>query len=292
MTVLEAGLDTRRRRSGLLREIASWSPSLKVGVTIMTVIVLSAIFAPWIAPFDPNEQDFNAILMPPNLTHLFGTDVLGRDIFSRVLFGARIDLVIGFITTYVPMTYGVILGAYAGYVGGVFDSALMRIIDVAMAFPFLVLIIVILAILGPGVQNIYISVFILAWTMYARLARAEMMVERTKDYITAAQILGFPRRRIIFRHGLPNVINSSIVFSASDFVLNILLVSGLSFLGLGIQPPNPEWGAMIAEGRDFIRQAWWMATLPGLAIVVTGVALALIGDGLAQRLGERHHTTV
>jgi peptide/nickel transport system permease protein len=292
MAVLEAGADAGKRRIGLVRELASWSLSLKVGVSIMALIVLAAIFAPWIAPFDPNEQDFNAILMPPNLTHLFGTDVLGRDIFSRVLYGARIDLVIGFITTYVPMTYGVILGAYAGYIGGVFDSALMRIIDVAMAFPFLVLIIVILAILGPGVQNIYISVFILAWTMYARLARAEMMVERTKDYITAAQILGFPRRRIIFRHGLPNVINSSIVFSASDFVLNILLVSGLSFLGLGIQPPNPEWGAMIAEGRDFIRQAWWMATLPGLAILVTGVSLALIGDGLAQRLGERHHTTV
>ena len=292
MAVLEAGVGAGKRRIGLLRELASWSLSLKVGVSIMALIVLAAIFAPWIAPFDPNEQDFNAILMPPNLTHLFGTDVLGRDIFSRVLHGARIDLVIGFITTYVPMTYGVILGAYAGYMGGVFDSALMRIIDVAMAFPFLVLIIVILAILGPGVQNIYISVFILAWTMYARLARAEMMVERTKDYITAAQILGFPRRRIIFRHGLPNVINSSIVFSASDFVLNILLVSGLSFLGLGIQPPNPEWGAMIAEGRDFIRQAWWMATLPGLAILVTGVSLALIGDGLAQRLGERHHTTV
>jgi peptide/nickel transport system permease protein len=245
-----------------------------------------------IAPFDPNEQDFNAILMPPGWPHLFGTDSLGRDIFSRVLYGARIDLVIGFFTTYVPMTYGVILGAYAGYRGGWFDTVLMRILDVAMAFPFLVLIIVILAILGPGVQNIYISVFILAWTMYARLARAEMMVERTKDYVTAVKILGFPQRRIIFRHGLPNVINSSIVFSASDFVLNILLVSGLSFLGLGIQPPEPEWGAMIAEGRDFIRQAWWMATMPGLAILATGVALALIGDGLAQRLGERHHTTV
>ncbi len=276
----------------LAREIGSWSPSLKIGSAIMTAIVLAAVFAPWIAPFDPNVQDFNAILMPPGFPHLFGTDSLGRDIFSRVLYGARIDLVIGVITTYVPMTYGVVLGAYAGYVGGRFDAILMRIIDVAMAFPFLVLIIVILAILGPGVQNIYISIFILAWTMYARLARAEMLVERTKDYITAAEVLGFPRWRIIFRHGLPNVINSSIVFSASDFVLNILLVSGLSFLGLGIQPPNPEWGSMIAEGRDFMRQAWWIATLPGLAIVVTGIALALIGDGLAQRLGERHHTMV
>lgn len=278
--------------SALAREVRSWSLSLKIGAAIMLAITLAAIFAPLIAPFDPNEQDYNAILLAPNLTHLFGTDNLGRDIFSRVIHGARIDLVIGFITTYVPMTYGVVIGAYAGYMGGRIDSLLMRIIDVAMAFPFLVLIIVILAILGPGVQNIYIAIFIVAWTMYARLARAEMMVERTKDYMVAARILGFPRRRIIFRHGLPNVINSSIVFSASDFVLNIVLVSGLSFIGLGIQPPEPEWGALISEGRDFIRQAWWIATFPGLAIVVTGTALALIGDGLARRLGERHHTTV
>jgi peptide/nickel transport system permease protein len=288
--IVEAGPPVRR--NPILRELGSWSPSLKGGVAIVLVIVLAAVFAPWIAPFDPNEQDFEALLMPPGWPHLFGTDSLGRDIFSRVLYGARIDLVIGFFTTYVPMTYGLVLGAYAGYKGGWFDAVLMRIIDVAMAFPFLVLIIVILAILGPGVQNIYISVFILAWTMYARLARAEMMVERTKDYMTAVKVLGFPQRRIILRHGLPNVINSSIVFSASDFVLNILLVSGLSFLGLGVQPPLPEWGAMIAEGRDFIRQAWWMATMPGFAILLTGVGLALIGDGLAQRLGERHHTTV
>jgi peptide/nickel transport system permease protein len=273
-------------------EIRSWSPSLKVGSAIMAGIVMAAIFALWIAPFDPNEQDFTAILMPPNLTHPFGTDNLGRDIFSRVIYGARIDLVIGFLTTYVPMTYGVVLGAYAGYLGGRFDGVLMRVIDVAMAFPFLVLIIVILAILGPGIQNIYIAIFIVAWTLYARLARAEMMVERTKDYMTAAEILGFPKSRIIFRHGLPNVINSSIVFSASDFVLNIVLVSALSFIGLGIQPPDPEWGSMISEGRDFMRQAWWIATLPGFAIVLTGTALALIGDGLASRLGERHHTMI
>lgn len=278
--------------SAIGREIRSWSPSLKIGAALMLAITLAAVFAPLIAPFDPTEQDYNAILLPPNLTHFFGTDNLGRDIFSRVIYGARIDLVIGFITTYVPMTYGVVIGAYAGYMGGRIDSVLMRIIDVAMAFPFLVLIIVILAILGPGVQNIYIAIFIVAWTMYARLARAEMMVERTKDYMIAARVLGFPRSRVIFRHGLPNVINSSIVFSASDFVLNIVLVSGLSFIGLGIQPPEPEWGALIAEGRDFIRQAWWIATFPGLAIVVTGTALALIGDGLARRLGARHHTTV
>jgi peptide/nickel transport system permease protein len=278
--------------AAIASEIGSWSLSLKIGTAMLLLIALAAIFAPWVAPYDPDLQDFESVLLSPGLAHLFGTDSLGRDVFSRVIYGARIDLQIGVITTYVPMIYGVMLGAYSGYLGGRFDTVLMRILDVAMAFPFLVLIIVILAILGPGVQNIYISVFLVAWTMYARLARAEMMVERTKDYITAARVLGFPTNRIILRHGLPNVINSSIVFSMSDFVLNILLVSGLSFLGLGIQPPIPEWGAMIAEGRDFILQAWWICTLPGLAIVFTGTALSLIGDGLARRLGERHHTFV
>jgi peptide/nickel transport system permease protein len=278
--------------TAIAAEITSWNLSLKVGATIMMAIALIAIFAPGIAPYDPFAQDFETILVPPELNHLFGTDNLGRDIFSRVVYGARVDLTIGVITTYVPMTYGVVLGAFCGYIGGKFDMIVMRILDVAMAFPFLVLIIVILAILGPGVQNIYISVFLVAWTMYARLARAEMLVERGKDYVLAAQVLGYPRSRIVFRHALPNVVNSSIVFSMSDFVLNILLVSGLSFLGLGIQPPIPEWGSMIAEGKEFMLQAWWVCTLPGLAIVITGTALSLIGDGLAKRLGERHHTLV
>jgi peptide/nickel transport system permease protein len=288
----EALGSTRNVATAIAAEIMSWNLSLKVGSAIMMAIALIGIFAPWIAPYDPFAQDFEAVLVPPELNHLFGTDNLGRDIFSRVIYGARVDLTIGVITTYVPMTYGVVLGAFCGYIGGKFDMIVMRILDVAMAFPFLVLIIVILAILGPGVQNIYISVFLVAWTMYARLARAEMLVERGKDYVLAAQVLGYPRSRIVFRHALPNVMNSSIVFSMSDFVLNILLVSGLSFLGLGIQPPIPEWGSMIAEGKEFMLQAWWVCTLPGLAIVITGTALSLIGDGLAKRLGERHHTLV
>jgi peptide/nickel transport system permease protein len=283
---------TRGVPTAIAAEITSWNLSLKVGSAIMVAIALIALFAPWIAPYDPFAQDFDTVLVPPELNHLFGTDSLGRDIFSRVIYGARVDLTIGVITTYVPMTYGVVLGTFCGYIGGKFDMIVMRILDVAMAFPFLVLIIVILAILGPGIQNIYISVFLVAWTMYARLARAEMLVERGKDYVLAAQVLGYPRSRIVFRHALPNVVNSSIVFSMSDFVLNILLVSGLSFLGLGIQPPIPEWGSMIAEGKEFMLQAWWVCTLPGFAIVITGTALSLIGDGLAKRLGERHHTLV
>ncbi len=271
-------------------ELGKWPPSLRIGASILAAIVLAGVFAPWLTPYDPYAQDLTQFLLPPSWAHPFGTDMVGRDVLARVLFGIRIDLEIGFLTTYVPMTYGVMLGALAGYFGGYFDTVLMRLLDIAVAFPFLVLIIVIIAILGPGIHNIYIAVFLVAWTMYARLARAEMLVERGKDYVLAARTLGYPTSRVIFRHALPNIINSSIVFSMADFVLNILLVSGLSFLGLGVQPPLPEWGAMVAEGRDFIFDAWWISTLPGLAIVVTGAGLSLIGDGLAHRLGQRQRS--
>lgn len=268
------------------REVRGWSISLKIGGGLLLSILLAGLLAPWLTPYDPYYQDYDKLLVPPSWTHLFGTDMNGRDILTRVLYGIRIDLQIGFITTFVPMVYGVVIGAVSGYVGGRVDMLLMRVLDVAIAFPFLVLIIVIIAILGPGAHSIYIAVFLVGWTLYARLARAEMLVERNKDYILAARVLGFGRWRIIFGHALPNIITSSIVFSMSDFVLNILLVSGLSFLGLGIAPPEPEWGAMIAESKDYMRQAWWVTTMPALAIVVTGTALSLIGDGLAQRFGQ------
>ena len=283
--------DPRARRGLPARfaaEVSSWSFTLKLGLFIMAMIVAAAAFAPWVAPFDPEGQDFDAILLAPNLTHLFGTDNLGRDIFSRVLYGARLDITAGFIMTFVPMIYGVLIGAYAGYRGGWTDTLIGGITNVAIAFPFLVMIIVVVAVIGPGITAIYISVFLLAWTMYARLARADMMVERDKDYILAARVLGYPTWIIVLRHGLPNAISSSIVFSMSDFILNILLLSGLSFIGLGIQPPTPEWGAMIAEGTEFSLQAWWICTMPGLAVVLTGTALSLIGDGLARRFGDRH----
>lgn len=277
---------------GLADGIGSWPGNLKIGCAILTLITAAAVFAPWLTPYDPYLQDYGRLFQPPSLAHPFGTDQLGRDVFTRVLYGARIDLEIGFITTYVPMIYGVALGALAGYRGGWLDIVTMRVIDLAIAFPFLVLIILILSILGPGLQNVYIAVLIVGWTMYARLARAEMLVERNKPYILAARILGYSEARIVFRHALPNILASSIVFSMVDFVLNILLVSGLSFLGLGAQPPSPEWGAIIAEGRDYILQAWWISTLPGLVIVLTGVGLALTGDGLATKLGSRQRATL
>jgi peptide/nickel transport system permease protein len=288
-TEVEAGSAARRGVPARLRaEAASWSTTLKLGLGLMILIVGAAALAPLIAPFDPEAQDYEAILLPPNLTHLFGTDNLGRDIFSRVIWGARLDLLAGAVMTLVPLVYGVLVGAFAGYRGGWVDRLVAGVVDVALAFPFLVMIIVVVAVLGPGIETIYLSVFLLAWTMYARLARADMLVERSKDYMLAARVLGYPAWRIVLVHGLPNVIASSVVFSMSDFVLNILLLSGLSFIGLGIQPPTPEWGAMIAEGKDFIFEAWWICTMPGFAVVLTGTALSLIGDGLARRLGERH----
>lgn len=283
---------TYRRRVNLLQTLRNLPFSLRLGVLIVGVVALAGIFAPLLTPYDPIKQDYRSTLLPPSLEHPFGTDNLGRDLFARVLYGARIDLQIGLITTYIPLLYGLALGAISGYVGGWFDALLMRLVDVAIAFPFLVLIIVILAILGPGIQNMYIAVFAVAWTMYARLARADMLVIREQEYILAARALGYSPWRIVFRHALPNLLAPSIVFSMSDIVLNILLASSLSFLGMGVQPPAPEWGAIVADGRDFLLQAWWITTLPGLAIVLTGLGFSLIGDGLAKLLGQRYIQTV
>jgi peptide/nickel transport system permease protein len=279
-------------RNGYLSFTRNWPFSLKIGLVIVTLITFSGIFAPILTPYDPITGDFSKALFPPSWEHPFGTDYIGRDILSRVLYGARIDLQIGLITTYVPLIYGLALGAIAGYVRGWFDTVLMRLVDIAIAFPFLVLIIVILAILGPGIRNIYIAVFAVAWTMYARLARADMLVVREQEYILAARALGYSPMRIIFRHALPNIIVPSLVFSMYDIVLNILLVTALSFLGMGVQPPTPEWGAIIADGRDFLLRAWWISTLPGIAIILTGLGFSLIGDGLARMYGQRSSYTV
>lgn len=289
--------DVILRSAGRLRRRAiterRWAnATLYVGLGILGLVALAAIFAPLIASHPPNAQSLANAFQPPSSDHLMGTDNLGRDIFSRVVYAARVDLQIGFITTYVPLVYGVILGAVAGYFGGWVDSVIMRLVDVVIAFPFLVLVIAILAVVGPGVKGIYIAVLAVAWAMYARLTRAEMLVLREQQFMLAGEALGFSRRRIIFRHAIPNLLRPNLVFSMADFVLNILLVASLSFLGLGVRPPTPEWGAMVAEGQNFLLNAWWITTLPGIVIVVVGIALSLVGDGLADRLGERFRLTV
>jgi peptide/nickel transport system permease protein len=207
--------------------IAGFPTTFKIGVCILALVALAGIFAPLLTIYNPTIGDFRGALLPPSIEHPFGTDNIGRDIFARVLYGARVDLQIGFIATYVPFLYGIALGAIAGYVGGWFDTLLMRLIDVIIAFPFIIVIIVIIAILGPGLQNMYIAVFAAGWTIYARLARAEMLVIREQEYILAARALGYGRFRIIFRHALPNLIQSSIVFSMQPrLMMNVLIDSG------------------------------------------------------------------
>jgi len=254
---------------------------------MIALIVLVAVFAPAIAPFGPLDTDYTARLQSPGPGHLFGTDNLGRDIFSRVLYGASIDLQVGLISVLVPFLIGGVLGCLAGYYGGRIDSLVMRVADVIQAFPFLVLIIAIVAVLGIGLTSVYIAVALVAWVTYARLVRGEILVAKNQEYIEAARSLGGSDGRVIGRHLLPNVITSALVFATTDIVLYIVLVSSLSYLGLAARPPSPEWGAMITEGRTFMASAWWISLFPGLAVVVTGIALSVFGDGLADALRVR-----
>ena len=262
------------------------------GVAIFVAAALTAVFAPLIAPYDPNAVELQDKLLAPSVSHAFGTDTFGRDIASRVIFAIRLDLQVIFIITYVPLVIGVTVGAYAGYFGGWLDTVAMRLVDVAIALPFLVLMIAIVAIAGAGLTGVYIGVLVVGWALYARLTRGEMLVLRERDFMQAARGLGYSTTRIVFRHAMPNLLRSNIVFSAADLVLNLLLLASLSYLGLGVQPPTAELGAMVAEGQSVLRQAWWVATIPGLVIVVLGVAFSMIGDGLADRLGRQFRLTV
>lgn len=258
--------------------------TLLVGLIMLAVILAIAAFAPLIAPANPIEQNLGgAFAKPLSNGHLLGTDNYGRDILSRIIFGTRLDLQIGFISVLFPFLFGSLIGVTAGYLGGKVDAALMRVVDVLLAFPFLVLVIALMTLLGPGLRNLYITVGIFGWITYARLVRGETLIARNLEYVQAARTIGCTNRRVIFTHLVPNVIAPSLVYVFTGMVQAILTGATLSFFGLGPQPPTPEWGAMIAEGRQFLLQAWWMPTLPGIAILITGVTFSLIGDGLAER---------
>jgi peptide/nickel transport system permease protein len=262
------------------------------GIGIVVAAVLTAIFAPLIAQYDPNAVELGDKLLAPSLSHPFGTDTFGRDIASRVVYAIRLDLQVILVITYAPLLIGIVVGAYAGYFGGWLDGVAMRLVDIVIALPFLVLMIAIVAIAGAGLTGVYIGVLVVGWALYARLTRGEMLVLRERDFMQAARGLGYSTTRIVFRHAMPNLLRSNIVFSAADLVLNLLLLASLSYLGLGVQPPTAELGAMVAEGQSVLRQAWWVTTIPGLVIVVLGVAFSMIGDGLADRLGRQFRLTV
>lgn len=272
-------LEKKRRLPGWMAK-----PSLVVGALIVLVMVVMAIFPQFIAPYDPIETNTLLQNAPPSASHWFGTDFYGRDVFSRVVWGARIDLLIGVTGTLVPFVIGGLIGLLAGYYGGALDSILMRITDVMMAFPFTILVITIMAILGKGTLNLFIALWLVGWMSYARLVRSEVLVLKESEFIQAARVAGFTDARILFRHLLPNVISSAVVFAASDVVMCMLTGASMSFLGLGIQPPAPEWGSILNEGRNFISFAWWTTFFSGLSLAISGVGFSLLGDGLTDFL--------
>jgi len=281
-----AGVTAARLRRRAASERRWATVTLWAGLAIVAAIVFISVAAPLLGFVEPNHQDLVHALEAPSIQHPFGTDTLGRDILTRVVYGGRIDLTFAVVTTIVPFAFGALVGAFAGYLGGWLDTVVNRLVDIVVAFPFIVLILAIVAIAGPGLTGAYIGVFAVGWALYARLTRGEMLVEREREYILAAQTLGYSTPRIVFRHALPNVLRASIVFSMADIVLNILLLSALSYLGLGARPPSPEWGALVSEGKDVLLTAWWVATLPGLVIVLVGIGFSLIGDGIADRFGR------
>ena len=258
-----------------------------VGLVIVLALLLLAAFAPLIAPHDPLAQALDQRLLAPSAKHLFGTDALGRDIFSRVVYGTRVTLVIVMLVIITVGPLGLLIGCAAGYFGGWVDTVLMRITDVFLAFPRLVLALAFVAALGPGLENAVIAIAFTAWPPYARVARAETMIIRNADYISAMRLQGASQMRIVLKHVVPMCVPSLIVRTTYDMAGIIIIAAGLGFLGLGAQPPIPEWGAMISTGREQIFDQWWVATFPGIAICVVALGFNLLGDGLRDVLDAR-----
>lgn len=262
--------------------------SLGIGIGIVALVTIFCLVYPLASPHNPTEPNFaEPTFAESSWQHPLGTDNFGRDTLTRLAYGGRIDLVIAFAATFVTFVVGGLLGLLAGYVGGWFDSLLMRLVDFTLTMPYLILVIAMVAILGVGTWNIVYAIWIVGWVAYARIVRAETLVARKLEYVDAARAIGMSELRIMLRHILPNVVTIAIVFAMADMVLNILVTSSLSFLGLGVQPPNPEWGLMVAEARDFFLRDWRLMTYPGLAVLIVGAGFGLIGDGLAQALRPR-----
>lgn len=277
-TALSSRPAARRYGPGVI-EIAA-------GTGIVLVWVMLAIGAPLFASADPNAIDLAALLQPPSADHLLGTDHLGRDLFSRVLHAARIDIWMGVAGVVPPLVIGVTIGLVSGYAGGLTDAIMMRLVDITVAFPFFVLVIAIVGILGPGLFNYFVALALVGWVSYARLVRAEVLVLKNKEFVTAARVLGYRPAVIMGRHILPNTLSVILVYATTDAVLVLLAGASLGFLGLGVQPPTPEWGAMIADGQPYVVNAWWICFFPGLAVMSLGFGFILASDGLARVLGR------
>ena len=286
--------DTPRSRgqARLGRAYLGWlafldNPLAVVGFAIVAGLVLAALLAPWLAPGSPIDQDLGRRLLPPSAQDWFGTDELGRSIYARVVHGARLTLTIVVLVAVIVAPVGLLVGTAAGYAGGLVDTVLMRITDIFLAFPRLILALAFVAALGPGIENAVIAIAITSWPAYARVARAETLTLRNSDFIAAVRLQGASPLRIVLRHVAPLCLSSLIIRVTLDMAGIILTAAGLGFLGLGAQPPLPEWGAMVSSGRQYLLDQWWVATIPGAAIFVVSLGFNLLGDGLRDMLDPK-----
>lgn len=263
-------------------------PSFVLGAAIVLLVVACAIFAPSIAPLDPGAATLRSRLAAPfGETNLLGADAIGRDILSRIVFGARVSLVVGVASVAIALVIGTLIGLVAGYFGGLVDTVLMRLADIQMAFPFILLAITVIAVIGPGLWKVVLVMAFTQWVQYARIVRGQTLSLREKEFVQAAGSLGAGHGRIMFRHILLNALTPITVLATLGIANNILLEAGLTFLGLGVDPTIPSWGGMLADGRNYIERAWWVATFPGLAITVTVLGFNLLGDWLRDALDPR-----
>ena len=281
-----------RRQAALGRAYTGWLGFARnrlamLGLALVLMLVLVAVLAPWIAPYPPTVGELSQRLQAPSAAHWFGTDDQGRDILSRLMHGSSITLYVVALVAVLAAPIGLLVGTAAGYAGGWVDAVLMRITDIFLAFPRLILALAFVAALGPGIENAVIAIAITSWPPYARIARAETLSIRQADYINAVKLLGAGPARIVLRHVMPMCVPSVIVRVTLDMAGIILTAAGLGFLGLGAQPPMPEWGAMIAAGRAYVLDQWWVAAAPGAAIFIVSLAFNLLGDGLRDALDPK-----
>ena len=263
-----------------LRTLGNWE--ITTGIIVVAVLMIASLLAPLIAPYPPNQIDVLNSLQPPSWHHWMGTDFVGRDVWSRVLYGLRIDMLVVAVITYLGLAVGVIVGTVAGYVGGWLDAIVGRLADTVIAFPFIVLVLAVIAIVGPGLKGVAIGIIIAGWALYARLARSEMLAMREQPFLMSTKALGYSHVRAIFRHALPNLVRTSLVYSTVDVVVNMLVLAGMSYLGLGQQAPGADLGSIIASGQGYLLSAWWITTIPGAVLVLFGLGVSLIGDGITR----------
>jgi len=279
-------IDTGRATTGRIRLLLS-SAFRYMPALFLLLVVLTAVFADVIAPYDPNKQDLANLLTGPTLAHPLGTDSLGRDVLSRVIFGSRISLLVGVSSVAVAMVIGVLLGIASAMIGGRTGEAIMRVADLSLTLPGILIALAVAATVGPSLTNVILIIALLYWAQFARMVRAEALTIRERDYVQAAVAIGCGPFRILRLHILPNLVNTIIVLATLEIAAAVLLESTLSFLGVGVPPPTPTWGSMVSEGRAYVELGWWVITFPGLAIMLTVLAVNLLGDDLRDRLDPK-----